>query len=59
MKIEPLEQFSLHPVLGGMGVNFTQANLVMVVGAILVMALLYYGSRPKAVVPAGCRRPRR
>jgi F-type H+-transporting ATPase subunit a len=51
IKIEPLEQFDLHRVMGGFGVNFTQANLVMVVGAVLVMALLYYGSRPREVVP--------
>ncbi len=51
IKIEPLEQFDLHRVLGGLGVNFTQANLVMVVGAMLVMALLLYGARPRAVVP--------
>jgi F-type H+-transporting ATPase subunit a len=51
MKIEPLEQFTLHPVLGGLGVNFTQANLMMVIGAVLVMALLYYGAKPRAVVP--------
>ncbi len=51
IKIEPLEQFTLHPWLGGLGVNFTQANAVMVVGALLVLALLHYGSRPRAIVP--------
>ena len=51
IKIEPLEQFALHPFLGGLGVNFTQANLVMVIGALLVLALLTYGARPRAVVP--------
>jgi F-type H+-transporting ATPase subunit a len=51
IKIEPLEQFDLHRVMGGFGVNFTQANAVMVVGAVLVMALLYAGARPRAVVP--------
>ncbi|HTR17831.1 MAG TPA: F0F1 ATP synthase subunit A [Acetobacteraceae bacterium] len=51
--IDALGQFRLHPALGilGRSVNFTQANLLMVVGAALVLALLYYGSRPKAVVP--------
>jgi F-type H+-transporting ATPase subunit a len=52
-KMAPLEQFELHPVLGALGasVNFTQANLIMVVGAALTMGLLVYGSRPRAVVP--------
>ncbi len=53
IKIEPLEQFNLHTTLGAFGhsVNFTQANLMMVAGAVLVLALLYYGSKPRAVVP--------
>jgi F-type H+-transporting ATPase subunit a len=50
-KIEPLEQFVLHrmPLFGA--VNFTQANVFMVVGAGLVLALLYYGAKPAALVP--------
>ncbi len=49
----PLEQFTLHPALGllGASVNFTQANVFMALGAALTIALLYYGSRPAAVVP--------
>lgn len=52
-QMHPLEQFELHPVFGGMGhaVNFTQANLMMVVGGALMMFLLLQGSRPRAVVP--------
>lgn len=53
IRIEPLEQFVLHPVMGHMGssVNFTQSNLFMVFAMVLVLALLYYGSKPAAVVP--------
>jgi F-type H+-transporting ATPase subunit a len=52
IKIEPLEQFDLTRwPLHGLGVNFTQANAFMVLGALLVMALLWYGSKPRAVVP--------
>jgi F-type H+-transporting ATPase subunit a len=50
-KMEPLEQFKLHPVAGLGAVNFTQANLVMVIGGLLVLALLIYGTRPRATVP--------
>ena len=50
--IDALSQFKLAPVgFMGSAVNFTQANLLMVIGAGLVLALLYYGSRPRAVVP--------
>ncbi len=51
--IDALGQFHLEPALGPLGrsVNFTQANLYMVVGAALVLALLYYGMKPRAVVP--------
>jgi F-type H+-transporting ATPase subunit a len=51
--IDALGQFKLHTVLGPLGasVNFTQGNLLMVVAAVLTLALLYYGARPKAIVP--------
>jgi len=50
--IDALSQFKLEPLgfIGG-AVNFTQANLLMVIGSALVLALLYYGSKPRAVVP--------
>ena len=47
--MRPLEQFELHDVLGA--VRFEQSNLFMVLGAALVLALLYYGARPRAIVP--------
>jgi F-type H+-transporting ATPase subunit a len=51
--IDALGQFKLHTALGPIGasVNFTQSNLLMVVAAGLILALLYFGARPKAVVP--------
>lgn len=53
--INPLEQFELHPVwwLGpfGRSVNFTESNEIMVIAGLIVLALLYVGMRPKAVVP--------
>ena len=50
--IDALSQFKLVP-LGGFGgaLTFTQANLLMAIGSALVLALLYFGSRPRAVVP--------
>jgi F-type H+-transporting ATPase subunit a len=52
-KIDALGQFTLHPALGmfGHAVNFTQANALMLVAGALVLALLYYGARPRALVP--------
>ena len=51
--IDALGQFTLHPALGFVGesVRFTQANLMMVVAGALVLALLYIGMRPRAMVP--------
>jgi F-type H+-transporting ATPase subunit a len=51
--IDALGQFQLHPALGGLGasVNFTQSNLMMVVAGLLVLALLWFGMRPRAMVP--------
>jgi len=51
--MKPLEQFELHPVLGAMGgsVNFTQSNAMMVIACGLILALLHFGAKPRAVVP--------
>jgi F-type H+-transporting ATPase subunit a len=51
--IDALSQFKLHSALGPIGasVNFTQANLMMVVASVLVLGLLWLGMRPRAMVP--------
>ncbi len=51
--IDALGQFQLHTALGPIGasVNFTQSNLMMVVACALILGTLYYGARPKAMVP--------
>ena len=51
--IDALGQFRLTTTLGALGrsVNFTQATLMMVVASGLILALLYFGMRPRAVVP--------
>jgi len=51
--IDALGQFQLHTVgsFVGASVNFTQANLMMVLAAGVVLAVLHYGARPRAVVP--------
>jgi F-type H+-transporting ATPase subunit a len=51
--IDALGQFQLHPVLGAIGgsVNFTQSNLMMVVAGLAVLALLWVGMKPRAMVP--------
>jgi F-type H+-transporting ATPase subunit a len=51
--IDALSQFQLHPALGAVGasVNFTQSNLFMIVAGVLILALLWVGMRPRAMVP--------
>ena len=51
--IDALGQFKLTTALGPIGasVNFTQANLMMLVAGALVLGTLYYGARAKALVP--------
>ena len=51
--IDALGQFTLAPALGALGrsVNFTQANLFMVIAGALTLGMLYYGARPRAIVP--------
>ncbi|GAC1347157.1 MAG: F0F1 ATP synthase subunit A [Acetobacteraceae bacterium] len=52
-KIDALGQFELHSSLGAVGrsVNFTNSNLMMLIGVALILGTLYYGMRPRAVVP--------
>ena len=52
-KIDALGQFELHTALGGVGrsVNFTNSNLMMLIAGAMSMGLVYYGMRPRAVVP--------
>jgi F-type H+-transporting ATPase subunit a len=51
--IDALSQFKLSTALGPVGasVYFTQANLMMVIAGVLTMALLWFGMRPRAMVP--------
>jgi F-type H+-transporting ATPase subunit a len=51
--IDALGQFQLHPALGAVGgsVNFTQSNLMMVIAGLGVLAFLYMGMKPRAMVP--------
>jgi len=52
-KIDALGQFELHTALGGIGrsVNFTNSNLMMLLGGALILGTLFIGMRPRAVVP--------
>lgn len=51
--IDALSQFELEHALGvfGRSVNFTQSNLYMLIGAVLMLAMLVLGAKPRAVVP--------
>lgn len=51
--IDALGQFKLATALGPIGasVNFTQSNLLMLIAAVLIIALLVLGARPRAIVP--------
>ena len=52
-KIDALGQFELHGALGALGrsVNFTNSNLMMVLASAILLATLYYGARPQAIIP--------
>ncbi|MEI6158977.1 MAG: F0F1 ATP synthase subunit A [Roseococcus sp.] len=51
--IDALGQFELVPALGHVGasVGFTQSNLFMVVSAVLILGLMMWGMRHRAMVP--------
>ncbi|CAK7192791.1 ATP synthase subunit a [Commensalibacter sp. Nvir] len=51
--IDALGQFELHPIFGSLGqsLKFTQSELMMVITAILVPIIFYFGMRKKAIIP--------
>jgi len=51
--IDALGQFELHSALGAVGksVGFTQSNLYMLISAGLIIAMMVWGMRARAVVP--------
>lgn len=51
--IDALGQFELHPIFGSFGeaLRLSQAPLYMVISSAVVLAFLYIGMKPKAVVP--------
>lgn len=51
--IDVLGQFELHPILGDLGValNLSQSPIYMAVACCLVLAFLYFGMKPAAIVP--------
>lgn len=52
-KIDALGQFELHPILGSVGetLRLSQSPLFMLIAVGLVLAFLYFGMRPAAIVP--------
>lgn len=52
-RIDALGQFELHPVLGSVGesLRFSQSPLYMLIAVMFVLAFLYLGMRPAAIVP--------
>ncbi|MBA5727877.1 F0F1 ATP synthase subunit A [Bombella mellum] len=51
--IDALGQFELHPIFGSFGeaLRLSQAPLFMAISSAVVLAFLYFGMKPKAVVP--------
>lgn len=51
--IDALGQFKLYAVDTAFGAStgFSQSNLMMVIGSALILGMLYFGARPRAVVP--------
>lgn len=51
--IDALGQFKLEHALGAVGasVNFTNSNVMMLIAGGLILALLHFGMRPRAIIP--------
>ena len=57
MAINPMHQFEVYKVgpeinLGGINLSFTNASLFMTISAMLILALLFFGTKKKLLIPS-------
>ena len=57
MNLNPMHQFEVYKIgpeinLNGINISFTNASLFMTISAILIMTLLFMGTKKKALIPS-------
>ena len=57
MALNPMHQFEVYKIgpginIGGINLSFTNASLFMTISAILILSLLFFGTKKKSLVPS-------
>ena len=57
MTLNPMHQFEVYKIgpkidLGGINLSFTNASLFMAISAILILSLLFFGTKKKSLIPS-------
>jgi len=57
MSLNPMHQFQVYKIgpeinLGGLNLSFTNASLFMTVSSVLILALLFFGTKKKLLIPS-------
>ena len=55
MNLNPMHQFEVYKIgpeinLGGLNLSFTNASLFMIISAILITLLLFFGTKPLLII---------
>ena len=56
MALNPMHQFEVYKIgpeinFGGVNLSFTNASLFMLISSVLILSLLYFGTKKKSLVP--------
>ena len=57
MATNPMHQFKVYKIgpeinLGGVNLSYTNASLFMTISAILILSLLFFGTKKKSLIPS-------
>ena len=57
MATNPMHQFEVYKIgpeinLGGINLSYTNASLFMTISAILILSLLFFGTKKKSLIPS-------
>ena len=57
MVLNPMHQFEVYKIgpeinIGGINLSFTNASFFMAISAILILSLLFFGTKKKLIIPS-------
>ena len=57
MSLNPMHQFEVYKIgpeinIGGVNLSFTNASLFMIISSVLILSLLFFGTKKKSLIPS-------